>query len=184
MKPSRLRTESDLPEVEIPQTLTEAETLTRAIVQNRIEREELVARRDQMIEEITRGQSEKISKLDNLCKSSLVSLKTWAQANRREFGTDRSLMLAGHRVGWRLGNHRTATKKGFTWAKVLVAIKDLGGEALAWLRIKEEVDKEAMIASRSSQPELLAKIGVLIVQDETFGITPNREGQEGPAITE
>lgn len=167
----------------VPQTKAEAEALAGQIVAIQLEREKKIAQRDAKIEAVSAAYNSAIAEAEVKITEQMAALKAWASANKAEFGPDKSISLAGHRVGWRLGNWKAGTLPRFTWPKVILAIKEAGR---AWsdvlIRTKEEVDKEAAIARRQ-EPDYLAKVGIRITQDETFYLSPGRDGQEGPVIT-
>ena len=76
--------------------------------------------------------------------------------------------------GFRTGTPKVEKKRGITWDAALALIKNL---ELPFIRTKEEVDREKIIMRRED-PEVtgsLAKIGINVVQTETFFIEPKEE---------
>lgn len=178
---TRLKKESGLP---VPQSKEAAEELARAMVEDQLEAERLVADRDSAVLKATEPFAGKIETLEAENKLRLAALEIWAQANESEFGSDKSLSLGGHRVGWRTGQPTATTMSKWTWKKVMAnlleqpkRIRDL------YVRIKEEPNKEAFIARREDHPDELKALGVRIVQTERFYLEPDREGQDSPLLT-
>lgn len=156
-------------------TLDDATALAAEIAAAQIQRERIVAERDAAKEAAAQPYRKEIDKIDADLKDGLARMEAWASANKAEFGEARSLVLPGGiRVGWRLGNWAAKTRKGWTWDKVREAIEALPkGWRDAYLRIKVDVAKDAMIADREKVD--WAPLGVTFEQGETFYLEPNRE---------
>jgi phage host-nuclease inhibitor protein Gam len=156
-------------------TRDEAAALAAAVVASQIQRERLVADRDAAKEAAAVPFREPIDKADAEIADGLARLEAWAAAHKAEFGDARSLVLpGGNRVGWRLGNWSAKTIKGWTWDKVRDALAAMSkGWREQFLRVKVEVNKEAIVAARNvAQWE---EIGVRFEQAETFYLEPHRE---------
>lgn len=92
----------------------------------------------------------------------------------------RSIELPHATIGYRTGQPAAKTKRGWTWSAVLEAIKDR--KWTEFLRVKEEVNKDALVAARD-QTDRLDKIGVVIDQAERFFIEPKDLSEQPLAIT-
>jgi phage host-nuclease inhibitor protein Gam len=155
---------------------TDAEALASQLVECQLRRETLVAERDAAVLEISRPYAPQIDALDNEIKHGLAVLEVWAEHHAEEFGKAESVTLAGHRVGYRLGNFAAKTLPKWTWAKVVAHLQELPKSWRdTYLRTKIEPNKEAMIADRSTID--LASIGVQVTQERRFYLEPAREGQ-------
>ena len=87
----------------------------------------------------------------------------YADANRATlFATRKSAKLTFGEIGYRASTSLKTLAK-WTWERVLQALRDK--EAYAFIRVKEEVDKEAL---KGLAPESLAEVGVKAVQADTF----------------
>jgi phage host-nuclease inhibitor protein Gam len=98
----------------------------------------------------------------------------WAEANPSAFVPRKSLDLMHGVLGFRTGQPRLKLLSGTTWNRVLelLALNRLTD----FIRQKQEPDKERILAERETlTDELLKRIGVKVVQDETFYIEPKRE---------
>ncbi len=161
----------------------DAEALANRLVEIQLRRETLVAERDAAVLEVSRPYAPQIDSLDGELKAGLDILETWSDHHLEEFGKAESITLAGHRVGWRLGNHAARTLPKWTWEKVLAKLREMPkGWRDSYLRVKEEVNKEALVADRA-HAEDLAQIGVRIVQERRFYLEPAREGQADATLT-
>ena len=161
----------------------EAARVVRATVALQLEMEAAIVVRDQAVQAITENHNQTIDALGDRIEANVAQLQHWAEAHPEEFpGREKSTKIDGHALGWRLGNHATKLLKGWTWAKVVAALeKSRKRIRTAFLRVKTEANKEAMI-ERRARARLLATFGVEIIQGETFYLEPNRDGQAEPTL--
>lgn len=165
-------------------SLKDAEELTCRLVAAQLEREELVAMRDAAALEATRAYAPDIDRLDAELSAGLMLLETWADASPQRFGSQESITLGGHRVGWRLGNYTASPAPKQTWAKILDALQAAPAQLRSiFLRTKIEANKEAMVSARETHAEELKELGVRIVQARRFYLDPFREGQADKTMT-
>jgi phage host-nuclease inhibitor protein Gam len=105
-------------------------------------------------------------------------VETWARANPDEFSDQRSLTCTHATIGFRVSPPRVdrASRK-WTWSEISQKLSELAWGRRYLRQPAPEVNKEALLADRT---ELVAtelrKVGLKIVQDERFFITPH-----GPA---
>ena len=109
----------------------------------------------------------------------------WAESNAAEFGKRKSIVMTHGTVGFRTGNPRLKPVAKFTWAKVLETIRRSATLTRSYVRTKEEVDREKLLADRDDLgADGLKVIGLKVVQDESFFVEPhlssveNREQRE------
>jgi phage host-nuclease inhibitor protein Gam len=162
--------------------LTEPE-LTRADVENILGEIALLTAREQ---ELTASLNAEVSTIrgryenrlvatQDLIKENSTKVQAWAQVHRDDFGGSKSLGFLHGIIGWRTGMPSLKLLAGWTWVNVLSRLKLI---ALSqFIRVKEEVDKEALL-NGNLQPEFLQEFGMRIVQAESFYITPNLESVE------
>lgn len=164
-------------------TRADAETLANRLVEIQLRRETLVAERDAAVLEVSRPYAPQVDQLDAEIKTGLDILEVWADHHAEEFGKAESVLLSGHRVGWRLGNHAARTLPKWTWDKVIAALR---AKPKDWrdryIRTVESVNKEALVADRD-HAEALSTVGVRIVQERRFYLDPAREGQAETTLT-
>lgn len=155
-------------------TRDEAAALAARVVATQIQRERLVAERDEAMEAAATPYRSLIDQADAELRDGLARLEAWASTHREEFGDARSTVLpGGNRVGWRLGNWAAKTMKGYTWDRVKAELEGLGGKWRAYLRTKTEVDKAKLLADRDAYD--WRAVGVEFAQGETFYIEAHRE---------
>jgi phage host-nuclease inhibitor protein Gam len=69
------------------------------------------------------------------------------------------------------------TLKGFTWASVTNLLREFLPD---YIRKTEEAAKDKILADRDCEnvKENLSKVGLSVVQDETFYVEPKKESDE------
>ncbi len=179
----------------------ELERIVRDTVDHQIKREQAIAARDAAVLVVQEKHNPAIDGLSETIDANLLLLEQWSDCNPEEFGDARSILVNGHRIGFRLGQPKPEPAGKLTWKAILATLKkwfaaDNAGitdpDALKtalrhlelgrkYLRQKLEANKEAMLETgRNKSPEAdaeLAEIGVEITQSEEFYLEPGREGQ-------
>lgn len=157
----------------------ELERIVRETARFQLTREARIAERDKAIQVIADGHNKLIDGYGQKIEANMSLLEQWAGLHPEEFPKDaRSIVIDGNRLGYRLGQPQPKPMKKLTWKAVLERIFELSETVQEmFIRTKFEPNKEAMLAAREVQPELLAQIGVEIIQLETFYLDPAREGQ-------
>jgi phage host-nuclease inhibitor protein Gam len=184
----------------VPQSRAELDAVVRMTVEAQTRLEEAIAQRDRAMMAAGDPYAAGIATCEALIAGNMQGIEAWAQAHKAEFGDIKSLSVGGHTIGWRLGNWKTLLAARTKWDRVIASLQALikGAErsnasettmnramlAAQMLRTKIEPNKEVMIDGRENPEvqEILDEAGVTIVQDETFFLTPNREGQAEPTI--
>lgn len=166
-------------------TRSQVEALTTSIVRAQIDRETLVAARDQAVLAASEQYQPEIEALGASIDADLSLLESWAAAHPDQFPPGaKSTTLAGHRIGWRTGQPKAKSKRGWTWAKILELLLEAPKPLRdRYLRTKHEIDRAALIAARDHRPEDLAALHVEIDQAETFYLDPSRDGQADALLT-
>ena len=93
------------------------------------------------------------------------ALEEFATMNRGDLGTAKSKQLNAGTLGFRLGQPSLKTMAKLTWEKVLEILQV--NKMKKFIRVKTEVDKQALLAS-GLDAESLKGFGVRIVQEERF----------------
>jgi phage host-nuclease inhibitor protein Gam len=94
-------------------------------------------------------------------------VQLFCEDNKTMFDVTRSRALNYGTVGFRLGTGALKTLKGFTWEAVKQVVKKSKKYAADFIRIKEDLDKQAILSSGVKKEEL-AKLGVYIHQEDSF----------------
>lgn len=138
---------------------------------------EIALRKTQVTEIVTKLNKEvleaqnlyqpKIDKLNADILGLEKNIELFAIANKTEFDDSRSKQLDYGLVGFRKGNGKLATLKGFTWDACKNLVKASKKFAAQFIRTKEELDKSA-IKEANLKPSDLAKFGMQITQADEF----------------
>lgn len=102
-------------------------------------------------------------------------IQSYALENKDELFAKKKSVESAHGVfGFRTGTPALKTMKGFTWKAVLVLVKE---RMPSYVRVSEEVDKQSLLNDRSNEEvaAMYPKIGVQVVQEESFFVEPKKE---------
>lgn len=136
---------------------------------------QLTAEDDAAILKIRERHAAQIDAINAEIKTTTALVQAWAEANHHEFGNRRSLEFPAGKIGFRTGTPKLKTLSGWTFARVLESLTSLPW-GRAFVRVKEEIDKEGLLAAHSAAalaPAQLREIGCRVDQDETFFIEPD-----------
>lgn len=102
------------------------------------------------------------------------SLRVWAETNPDQFPKDRkSIQFTSGLLGFRTGNPKLSLlNRKWKWETVLGVLKTAG----LWIRTKEEIDKEAILAEYAAGKYCsgtLSPFGLAVTQEESFYIEPD-----------
>ena len=117
---------------------------------------------------------EEIDDLKQLIDDKTDLLALWAQSHPAEFTASRSIVTTHGTIGFRLGNWAFKYLPGITPKIVVDRLKRLGKSFAAYVRIKEEVNQQAIVADRVGiSPKTMTALGFAVVQEETFFVEPD-----------
>lgn len=161
--------------------------LTKTVIASRAEAEtalgeiaactaQLNALRAELDQEITAARQRFEQRIDALSKQVEEKsglLQQWAEASPEEFREGRkSVELLHGRIGFRTSTPALKTVAGWTFKKVLEVVER------AFVRVKEDLDKEGILATYA-RGELtdaeLKRVGLRVVQEEAFFVEPKLE---------
>jgi phage host-nuclease inhibitor protein Gam len=150
----------------------EAEAVMNELALAANEQRTIAADRDERILAINRDYEADLVRCEAEMKSGTEALRLWAEGNPDEFPRDKkSMQLMSGTVGFRTGAPRLALlSRAWTWEKVLGALQTLLPD---YVRSRPEVNKEAILSGRAELESMLPKVGVKVMQDETFYVEPN-----------
>ena len=126
----------------------------------------LQAAHDEAVDKLKETAKEEAEPLQHRRASLEAAMKDYCQANRQEFLTSKTKVLAFGNVGFRLSTKVVVKNVGDT----LQLLKSLGLHGC--VRIKEELDKEAM---RNLNQETLANVGAALKTENAFGYEVKRD---------
>ena len=118
---------------------------------------------------------DELGKLTEIKDKSFDIMQAYAMENREElFSKRKSLETTHGTIGFRTGTPKLKTLKGFTWGAVVNMLKEF---LPSYVRTSEEANKEKLLADRESEEvaAMFPKVGITVVQDETFYVEPKKE---------
>jgi phage host-nuclease inhibitor protein Gam len=166
--------------VQLPTLLTrdDAESTMRELAIALNAQRAHIVERDSKVLAINKTYESALATLDESIKVKTDSLRAWAESNPDVFPKGRkSLDLVCGVLGFRTGTPKLSLlSRAFNWERVLALVKQLWP---AFIRIKEEVDKEGILSMHSQAEDKsaadaeLKRLGLKVVQDESFFIEPD-----------
>ncbi len=155
-------------------TREDVEACVEKIARATIARDGLMAQMDHDLTDVRARFEPQITAYGQAIDGLMRDVQTWAEDYPEQFGKTKSIDLMHGTIGFRVGMPKLKLLSGWTWARVLDVLK---AELMQiFVRTKEEVDKEGIIAQRNElSPETFKKMGVKVVQDEVFFVEPKRE---------
>ena len=112
----------------------------------------------------------KINTLQEQKDEAFEIMQVYAEASPELFTAKKSVEWVHGKFGFRTGQPKLATRKGFKWPAVFELVKNKWS---TYIRTKEELDKEKLMADRAALD--LKAVGLEVIQDETFFMEPNLE---------
>ena len=135
----------------------------------------LTSKMDIEMTRIREKYADQLAELDGKKSEAFDIMQAYALENKEELFSKKKSLESAHGIfGFRTGTPKLKNLKGFTWAAVTNLAKEL---MPSYIRTSEELAKDKLLADRE-QPEvaaMLPKIGVQVVQEETFYVEPKKE---------
>lgn len=130
---------------------------------------EMTRIRDKYAEEVNRLSDQKDQAFD--------VLQAFALENREElFAKKKSMETIHGLIGFRTGTPKLKTLKGYTWNAVTNLLKEF---LPSYVRISEEPAKDRLLADRENEEvaPMLARVGVMVDQEESFYVELKKESE-------
>lgn len=137
--------------------------------------QKITAEMDIQMAKIRERWQDELAKLAETKDNAFDILQAYALENREELFTKRKSLETTHgTIGFRTGTPKLKTLKGFTWGAVVNLLKEF---LPGYVRTSEEANKEKLLADRESEEvvALFPKVGITVVQEETFFVEPKKE---------
>lgn len=137
--------------------------------------QKITAEMDVAMTKIREKWQDELAKLAETKDNAFDILQAYALENREELFSKKKSMETTHgTIGFRTGTPKLKTLKGFTWNAVVNMLKEF---LPGYVRTSEEANKEKLLADRESEEvvALFPKVGITVVQDETFFVEPKKE---------
>ena len=132
---------------------------------------------DVQVTNIREKYADEISRLSDTKEKAFDVMQAFALENKDElFAKKKSLESVHGVIGFRTGTPKLKTLKGFTWGAVTNLLKAF---LPAYVRTTEEPAKDKLLADRDDEQTaaLFPKVGIIVVQDETFYVEPKKEAE-------
>lgn len=150
-----------------------AETAMGALAHASHQRDKLVAQMNLKLTAVREQFEPSIATLTEEVSRQSDLLRAFADQHPDLFARSRSFKLVHGIIGYRIGNFALKTVKGITWTRALNLIKD---RLPVYVRTKQEVDKEAILADRARlTPNDLQRVGLRVEQAEAFYAEPEKD---------
>jgi phage host-nuclease inhibitor protein Gam len=171
--------------VDVPATLEQAKRLAADYATLSAEIDAIEAERKIRIAQVNKDCDERIAARRPLIDVLFAQLKGWWEAQVAQRAAMRSARVAGIRIGHRMTPPALKLPRGTKPQAIIDALSALrdGGKAFkAFVRVKYELDREAMIkalraaASRGNRA-LLERLGLSVTQRDEFFIEPLPRGE-------
>ena len=136
------------------------------------------AQMDAQFVAIREQNADRLAELEQKKSTAFEVMQVFATENREELFSKRKSLETTHGVlGFRTGQPKLKTKKGFTWAAVLELLKKFGKD---YIRTAPEVAKDKLLADREDKKcqKVMEDCGIEVVQDETFFVEPKKEKED------
>lgn len=140
--------------------------------------QKITATMDVEMTRIREKYQEEIGRLAEEKEKAFEILQVFATEQREALFTKKKSLDTIHgTIGFRTGTPKLKTLKGFTWASVTNLLKEF---LPSYIRTVDEPAKDKILADRDSDEvkEKLSKVGLSVVQDESFYVEPKKENEE------
>lgn len=155
------------------QTREQAEAAMDALSLATHRRGKLEAEMNLRLTTVRKHYETELAALAKTIKTETTRLRDWADADPTLFDKSRSLKLLHGTIGYRLTPFAVKLIRGFKMERVVALAKTILGAN--YVRTKEELDKDTILANRAQiPPATLASCGLRIEQGEAFYATPEK----------
>ena len=155
------------------QSREQAEAAMDALALAAHRRDKLEAEMNVELTRVRARYESELAVLAEAIKNETARLRDWADSDPTLLGKSRSIKLLHGTVGYRLGNWAVKLVRGFKAERAVALVKSIIGPG--YVRTKEELDKELLLADRARYPaETLASCGLRLEQAESFYVTPEK----------
>lgn len=149
-------------------------TLAKEIAFSQSALKKIEAEIEQRTQKLREGYAETIRQHQETIAECTSLLESYALEHRDQFDTKRSQDITHGVMGFRVSNPAVTIARGLS--KKITGILEESG-LTQFLRTKQELDKEKIIASRQDEDIMarLENIGITVSQKETFYFEPKEE---------
>jgi phage host-nuclease inhibitor protein Gam len=119
--------------------------------------------------------SDEVTRLTDVKEVNFDVIQAFSVENKDElFSKKKSVESIFGTFGFRTGTPKLKTLKGFTWPAVTNLLKEF---LPTYVRVTEEPAKDKLLADRDNEEisGLFGKVGISVIQDESFFVEPKKE---------
>jgi phage host-nuclease inhibitor protein Gam len=159
----------------------EMETLVRDITGLKLNEKLLVAGMDAELKAVRDSYESRLNTVTQVLGEKTDAARAWADANPAEFVRRKSIEFANGTIGFRTGTPKLKALAKNKWDAVLQSLRSARW-GTAYLRVKEEINKEQIIADIGAgilREADLRKAGAQVVREESFYVEPKLTRVEG-----
>ena len=162
-----------------PKTREEMETLVGAIANLKNMDRKLKVEMDAKLKAVKDQYLVGFTQINDALTVMMPQALAWAETHPDEFGKAKSIDMLHGLVGWRTNTPSLKTLRGWTWDRVLEKLRSLGNFGSQFIRVKQEVDKQLLLAEREGLGvQGLKDLGVQVVQEDEFFVEPKLTATE------
>ncbi len=165
---------------------SEMEMLVRDIAGLKFNEQLLNAGMDAELQAVRDKYRGRLNTVAEVLAEKVNAARDWAEANPAEFERRKSIDFPDGSVGFRTGTPKLKTMAKWKWDGVLQALRAYGWGAV-YIRVKEEINKEQIIADISANvlsDADLRKAGAQVVQEESFYVETKLSRVESREVAE
>jgi phage host-nuclease inhibitor protein Gam len=158
-------------------TLEQANLASEQFAQTHTSLKKVEAKLNEEINKVRSKYQEEITELQEALEEPQETLEVFAKEQQANWGKKKSQELVHCIVGFRTGNPTVTKSKKVTWDGVVDLIKKNKTLAKYFIRTKDELNKEAILATKDESilGQLEEEAFVSISQTETFYVEPKTE---------
>jgi phage host-nuclease inhibitor protein Gam len=147
-----------------------------------INEQKLLAKKNSEVSTVEQRYASQLGEIASGKKSIALRLQTWAEANPAEFEKRKSIETPCGKLGFRTGTPKLGLlNRKWTWETVLQRMRSIRGFWGGYIRTKEEIDKDALLAAKAAgmlDDQALADSGMKVTQEEAFYVEPKMDEPE------
>lgn len=158
-------------------TLEQAQEASEQFAVTRNNLSKLETRVNEEINKVKSRYQEQITELQEALEEPAQVLQVFATEQKDSWGKKKSLELLHCTIGFRTGMPKVCKEKKFTWDAVLELVKKSKSLNKLFVRTKEELDKEAILATKDEKvlEQLKEQAYVYVDQEECFFVEAKKE---------
>lgn len=134
----------------------------------------ITATMDEKITAIRNQYADELQNLSEIKEEKIVELQHFAESNAQLFDKKKSLSMSHGILGFRTGTPKLKPLKKYTWGAITGLLEEFLPE---YVRTVVEPAKDKLLADRDNEEvnTLFKKVGIEVVQDETFYVELKKE---------